>query len=84
MDDILHDDILLFILFLCCVHFSSILTKQKTKKSFVITRGQVEVTTERTQECFSSFCVGLEGMFLDHDFLKVICKSAEPHLYVYT
>lgn len=42
MDDILHDNILLFSLFLLCVNFSYIFKKDK----FVITRGQVEVTTE--------------------------------------
>lgn len=38
MDDILHDDILLFSLFLFCLNFSSIFKK---KSNFVIVRGQV-------------------------------------------
>lgn len=38
MDDILHDDILLFSLFLFCLNFSSIFKK---KSNFVIVGGQV-------------------------------------------
>lgn len=46
MDDILHDDILLFSLFLFCVHFSSILKEN----NFVITRDQVKATTEKAKK----------------------------------
>lgn len=54
MDDILHDNILLFSLVLFFVFISVPLNKRKRKK-IVITRGQVEVTTERTRKCFSFF-----------------------------
>lgn len=50
MDDILHYDILV------CFYFVLISLPFKDN-TFVVTRGQVEVTTERTHECFSFFLI---------------------------
>lgn len=49
---------------------------------FVITRGEDEITTERTQMCF--FLLFESGQRKCLFFKRLICKSAEPHFYVYT
>ena len=56
MDDILHDDILLF-------SFYFVLISIFKTNHFVITRGQDEVTTERARECFSFFLSWVRGNF---------------------